>query len=119
MTRRNKPRRTRLEKLQNSWVKASEAERQAFLDWMRDETMHGARAGALDAIPLATGRYLTPVAARRILDRMKRDGLDFPAVNIALGLPEKDRSLARALVNGTSLRLAVIVSLEGWLRGNQ
>jgi lambda repressor-like predicted transcriptional regulator len=118
MPKNRKPRRTRLEKLQNSWLKASADERRQFLGWMQGLSGDGAEdAGAFPRMPapITTGRYLTPDAAARIRARLKARGMSLADLNREMDLGPDDPSLARALVARTSLRLSVVARLERWL----
>ncbi|MDK1377222.1 MULTISPECIES: hypothetical protein [unclassified Sinorhizobium] len=122
-----KPERTRLDKLKNSWTKATDNERNAFLSWL-------AARGALSTTvthssgpspsqraaeaPIASGRYLLPSAIAEIKAIMAKRRLQPEDVMQEIGFPPDDRSLAHALARGASLRLAVIAALEAWLRTN-
>lgn len=116
----SKPKRTRLEKLQNSWTKASVEERVRFLVWLRqqDDQAGGAGTGLGDLsgfAPIASGRYLLPSAISRIRARMAERGLSAADLMAEIGFERDDPSLARALEGNASLRLAVVAALEGWL----
>ncbi|WP_046120685.1 hypothetical protein [Ensifer aridi] len=124
-----KPERTRLDKLKNSWMKASDVERDSFLTWL-------AAKGALPAIattppvpspaadvrpagtPIASGRYLLPSTIAEIRTIMARRRLSPNDVMRELGFPPDGRPLARALTRNASLRLSVIAALEVWLKRN-
>lgn len=121
------PERTRLDKLKNSWTKATDSERDAFLSWL---TASGAlsttaarsfvpwpSASAVEA-PIASGRYLMPSAVAEIKAIMTKRRLKPGDVMQEIGFPPDDHSLAHALARGASLRLAVIAALETWLRRN-
>ncbi|MCL6705574.1 hypothetical protein M8R20_01045 [Pseudomonas sp. R2.Fl] len=109
--------RTRLEKLQNSWRKASDAERRQFLEWISGADADGSSLSRIeeDGIPIASGRYLTPQTIERIRAVMKRRSLTLGDLLQEIGLPPEDRSLARALARNSSLRLAVVEALRDWL----
>ncbi|HXV28817.1 MAG TPA: hypothetical protein VD840_00650 [Sinorhizobium sp.] len=117
------PKRTRLEKLKNSWAKATETERDAFLAWLaaagalpEPAISPGARSGEA---PIASGRYLLPSAIAAVKAAMARRQLTPGDVMREMGFPSDDgRPLARALGRNASLRLAVIAALETWLRTN-
>lgn len=116
----SKPKRTRLEKLQNSWTKASVEERVRFLVWLRqqDGQTDGAGAGLSDLpgfAPIASGRYLLPSAIGRIRTRMAERGLSAADLMAEIGFERDDPSLARALEGNASLRLSVVAALESWL----
>lgn len=98
----------RLSKLKKHWRKATSEERAAFAAWL------GLGEGQL---PIAAGRYLTPVTIARVRAEMTRRNLDLAALNRALGLEPGDPALARALLEGMPLRLSVIGALDGWLDG--
>lgn len=117
LTMAKKNERTRLEKLQNSWGKASDDERRQFLEWIGGvNTGVPSRAVAeADGIPIASGRYLTPQTIERIRAVMTRRSLTLDGLLLELGMPPTDRTLARALVRHASLRLTVIEALRGWL----
>ncbi|MBB4186867.1 hypothetical protein GGE07_003527 [Sinorhizobium terangae] len=123
-----KPERTRLDKLKNSWGKATDAERDAFLNWLAAKgalsTTAAAHspapspsAAAVEA-PIASGRYLLPSAITEIKAIMAQRRLKPGDVMQEIGFAPDDRSLAHALARGASMRLAVIAALEAWLRTN-
>ncbi|MBB4065789.1 hypothetical protein [Gellertiella hungarica] len=102
-----KQRKSRLAKLRKSWRKATPEERMQFLQWLGE--------APLAAAPLATGRYLTEESTRRIRERMTARGIDLAGLNRDLGLAPTDPAIARAMLEGKALRLAVIAALEEWL----
>lgn len=112
-----KSERTRLEKLQNSWRKASDDERRQFLEWIGSIDAGGPSISWVgdNGVPIASGRYLTPQTIGRIRAVMTRRSLTLDDLLLELGLPPNDRSLARALIRQASLRLAVIEALRNWL----
>ncbi|AUX78115.1 MULTISPECIES: hypothetical protein [Sinorhizobium] len=124
------PERTRIEKLKNSWAKATDAERDAFLIWLAAK---GARplAPRLTSpaptssdprpaqTPIASGRYLlasTIAEIKAIMDRRRMTPED---VMQEMGCEAEGRALSGALARGASLRLSVIAALEAWLRANR
>ncbi len=111
MPKSRKPKRTRLEKLQNSWVKASAEERDAFLAFIGKPQP----TGGLPTPSITTGRYLTADAAARIVARLKARKMSVGDLKEKLGLEADDRSLERALALKSSLRLSVVAGLEAWL----
>lgn len=116
----SKPKRTRLEKLQNSWTKATVEERVRFLVWLRQQNDepgegHGDLSSLAGFAPITSGRYLLPSAISRIRMRMAERGLSAADLMAELGFERDDPSLARALEGNASLRLAVVAALEGWL----
>ncbi|EHK76238.1 hypothetical protein SM0020_19607 [Sinorhizobium meliloti CCNWSX0020] len=118
-----KPERSRLEKLKNSWAKASDAERESFLAWLKSKGTLPATAppgaGPQPAeAPIASGRYLLPSTIAGIRTIMTRRGLKPADVMAEMGFPPDGRPLARALTRNVSLRLSVIAGLEAWLRRN-
>lgn len=115
MTKKSK--RTRLEKLQRSWRKASDAERRQFLEWIgaTDADVTPIARSEEEGVPIASGRYLTPQTIERIHAIMTRRSLTLGGLLQEIGLPSDDRSLARALTRHSSLRLAVIEALQDWL----
>ncbi|PST17316.1 hypothetical protein C7U60_19740 [Mesorhizobium plurifarium] len=118
-----RPERTRLEKLKNSWAKASDAERESFLAWLASEGALSAPAAASPSAdpaetPIASGRYLLPSAIAGIRTIMARRRLKPDDVMAEMGFPRDGRPLARALTRNASLRLSVIAGLEAWLRRN-
>jgi hypothetical protein len=118
-----KPERSRLEKLKNSWAKASDAERESFLAWLKSKGTLPATAPPDAApqpaeTPIASGRYLLPSAIAEIRTIMARRGLKPDDVMAELDFPPDGRPLARALTRNASLRLSVIAGLEAWLRRN-
>ncbi len=120
-----KPERSRLEKLKNSWCKASDAERESFIAWLASKgTLPAPPAAQPDAgpqpakTPIASGRYLLPSTIAEIRTIMARRRLKPDDVMAELGFPPDGRPLARALSSNASLRLSVIAGLEVWLRTN-
>ncbi|MGE6786508.1 hypothetical protein ACQKGL_28715 [Ensifer adhaerens] len=117
--------RTRLDKLKNSWTKASPAERETFLKWLSSS---GAVEGAAPqtqtdpplAVPqaIASGRYLLPETIAEIRAIMNRRRMRANDIMAEMGFAGDDLSLTRALSKGASLRLSVIAALETWLRNN-
>ncbi|THK38905.1 hypothetical protein EHS39_07735 [Ensifer sp. MPMI2T] len=122
-----KPERTRLDKLKNSWTKATDSERDIFLNWLMARGALSTTAAhpptaspsarAVEA-PIASGRYLLPSAIAEIKAIMAQRQLKPGDVMQEIGFPPDDHSLAHALARGASLRLAVIAALETWLRTN-
>lgn len=125
-----RPQRTRLEKLKNSWAKATPGEREGFLTWLAisgvlpaasassvatPASAHPLPAGA----PIASGRYLLPATITRIRAIMARRRLKPDDVMAEMGFLSDGQSLARALAKNASLRLAVIAGLEAWLRTHE
>ncbi|HEV7307130.1 hypothetical protein [Ensifer sp.] len=118
--------RTRLDKLKNSWVKASAAERQAFLVWLGAQ--EGGEASTIPpdrpppqraAAGIASGRYLLAETVAEIRAIMNRRRMRPNAIMAEMGFAADDMSLTRALAKGASLRLSVIAALEIWLRDNR
>lgn len=115
----SKQKRTRLEKLQNSWTKATVDERYQFLAWLRQDSASGASPGLSNLVtPIASGRYLLPSAVTRIRVLMAERGLTAGDVMAEIGFEPDDPSLARALDETASLRLSVVAALEIWLSAN-
>ncbi|MBP1887722.1 hypothetical protein [Sinorhizobium mexicanum] len=120
-----KPERTRLDKLKNSWTKATDSERDAFLNWLEARgalstapaysSAPSPSASAAEA-PIASGRYLLPSAIAEIKAIMAKRELEPEDVMQEIGFAADGRSLAQALARGASLRLAVIAALQAWLR---
>ncbi|MEY9168125.1 hypothetical protein ABIE78_006244 [Sinorhizobium fredii] len=123
------PERTRLEKLKNSWAKATESERDAFLTWVSATGASPATAASFSPppssdsrnaeTPIASGRYLLPSTIAEIQAIMVRRRLTPRDVMHEMGFDPDGQSLAGAIARGASLRLSVIAALEGWLRINQ
>ncbi|MBV2185726.1 MAG: hypothetical protein KUL88_14435 [Rhizobium sp.] len=112
----SKQKRTRLEKLQNSWTKATVEERCQFLAWLRPAGMSGdASHPSINVPPIASGRYLLPSAVARIRSIMAERGLTTADVMTEIGFEPDDPSLSRALDENASLRLSVVSALEFWL----
>lgn len=116
--------RSRLEKLQNSWAKATPAERYDFLSWISGAVDDGAEASDPTAAaasaggPIASGRYLLPPAIQRIRSVMAERGLTSSDVMAEMGFGRSGQPLKRAMDDGASLRLAVVAALERWLLAN-
>ncbi|SDA69033.1 hypothetical protein [Sinorhizobium sp. NFACC03] len=121
-----KDERTRLDKLKNSWSKASPAEREAFLMWLATkgagitaaQTESGPAHAAHPAPAIASGRYLLPETIGKIRAVMNRRRMRPNDIMAEMGFAPDDLSLTRALAKGASLRLSVIAALETWLREN-
>lgn len=112
----SKQKRTRLEKLQNSWMKATAEERFGFLCWLRQTDAAGDALGLSFATPpIASGRYLLPSAIARIRAIMAERSLCPADVMTEIGFEPDDPALARALDGNASLRLAIVAALEIWL----
>lgn len=112
----SKQKRTRLEKLQNSWEKATVEERNQFLAWLRQDSPAGASPDLTTVVtPIASGRYLLPSAVTRIRVLMAKRGLTAGDVMAEIGFEPDDHSLTRALDENASLRLAIVAALELWL----
>ncbi|WEX77244.1 hypothetical protein PYH37_005634 [Sinorhizobium numidicum] len=124
-----KPERSRLDKLKNSWAKATDTERDTFLTWLAATGAMPANATSFSTpsppanfrateTRIATGRYLLASTIAEIKTIMARRRLTPDDVMREMGFPSDDRSLARALGLNASLRLTVIAALEVWLRKN-
>jgi len=122
-----KPERSRLDKLKNSWTKATDAEHDAFLAWLaatgalpESKIARGSRSERArpEETPIASGRYLLPTAIAEIRATMARRKITPEDVMHEIGFASDGRALARALNWNASLRLAVIAALERWLREN-
>lgn len=117
-----KPERSRLEKLKNSWTKATDAERDAFLAWLgalpESKIASRSERARPEETPIASGRYLLPTAITEIRATMARRKITPEDVMHEMGFASDGRALARALNWNASLRLAVIAALERWLREN-
>ncbi|MBR0557249.1 hypothetical protein J5J10_16295 [Ciceribacter sp. L1K23] len=105
--------RTRLEKLQRSWTKASGEERRQFLEWIGHRSSGEAPATAAD--PIASGRYLTPRTISRVRIALAQRSMTLADLSTELGLRPGDLSLARAFARNASLRLRLIEALQQWL----
>lgn len=123
-----KAERTRLDKLKNSWTKASPAEREAFLRWLSTkgaaemiaaQTETDQPPSSRAAPGIASGRYLLPEAIADIRAVMNRRRIRPNDIMAEIGFASDDLSLTRALAKGASLRLSVIAALEIWLRDNK
>ncbi|OOG71995.1 hypothetical protein B0E45_09615 [Sinorhizobium sp. A49] len=125
-----KPQRTRLEKLKNSWAKATPGEREGFLTWLAisgvlPTASHSpvADTASLPPFPaggpIASGRYLLPSTITRIKAIMAKRRVKPDDVMGEMGFLSDGQSLARALAKNASLRLAVIAGLEAWLRTHE
>lgn len=130
--------RTRLQKLKNSWKKATDDDRRIFIAWLEEtdslllpastdrsfvlgkcvkaETPLPAPLSA--PVPIATGRYLLPATVERIKAIMIKRGLRPADVMGEMGFVAEDRSLTLALARNSSLRLSIIAALEKWLTAN-
>lgn len=122
-----KDERTRLDKLKNSWTKASPAERETFLKWLSSNGAVETAAPQAETDPpivahhvaaIASGRYLLPETIAEIRTIMNRRRMRANDIMAEMGFAGDDMSLTRALSKGASLRLSVIAALETWLRNN-
>ena len=112
----SKQKRTRLEKLQNSWTKATVEERCQFLAWLRSAGMSGDDSDlSINVPPIASGRYLLPSPVVRIRSIMAERGLTTADVMTEIGFEPDDPSLSRGLDENASLRLSIVAALELWL----
>ena len=119
-----KPKRSRLQKLQNSWGKSSPKERADFLLWLKGadaglgQSGTEADASVRSEVPIASGRYLTAPTITRIKQIMAARGMSHADVMLELGFSPEDRALQQALDNSASLRLAMVAALAAWLGEN-
>ncbi|MBZ7923560.1 hypothetical protein LAC81_17365 [Ensifer adhaerens] len=120
-----KDERTRLDKLKNSWTKASPTERETFLKWLSSNGAIEMASHEVDpppashpAAPIASGRYLLPETIADIRAIMNRRRMRANDIMAEMGFAGDDMSLTRALSKGASLRLSVIAALETWLRND-
>jgi hypothetical protein len=125
-----KERRDRLDDLKAAWTKASRGEQDDFLKWLGGSGQTQAQQPVKTAAPsspsfvgprasaIAAGRYLLPHAAARIEDIMIRRKIRPTDIMAEMGFERRDTTLARALIHGSSLRLAVIAALETWIAEN-
>ena len=120
-----KDERTRLDKLKNSWTKASPTERETFLKWLSSNggpdglAPHAHIDPPLAAPPaIASGRYLLPETIAEIRTIMNRRRMRANDIMAEMGFAGDDLALTRALSKGASLLLSVIAALETWLRNN-
>ena len=118
-----RPERTRVQKLKNSWKKASPKERQEFATWL---TLAGDIAlptqgshSAFSNAPIANGRYLLPQTISRMEAIMTAQGMTPADVMQDMGFGANDRTLLRAMARKTCLRLKVIEALARWLRSHE
>jgi hypothetical protein len=120
-----KPRgRTPLAKLHKHWKRASPEERQAFLDHVgcpqsarpdERQAQHEKKGDTL----IANGRYLLPATVRRIEAIMVARRIGPAEVVEELGFADQAVALTRALTQQSSLRLAIIAALTGWIEANE
>jgi hypothetical protein len=125
-----KKRRDRLDDLKAAWTKASRGEQDDFLTWLGGIAMPQPQSPGKAAVPsspsfvgprasaIAAGRYLLPHAAARVENIMIRRKMKPADIMAEMGFDRRDTTLARALIHGSSLRLAVIAALETWLAEN-
>lgn len=118
-----RPERSRVQKLKNSWKKATPKERQEFVNWLTAEgetdlpprTKPSLRPEA----PIANGRYLLPQTIQRLEAIMTARGITPAEVMQDMGFGANDRSLLRAMARKTCLRLKVIEALKAWLQAQE
>lgn len=104
--------RTPLHELKNAWMKASVAERSAFVKWLKTGTR------SASATVVAVDRRLTHGAKHRIAVIMDRRRLKMGDVMRELGFKPLNASLGRALLSGTRIQQDLIAALESWLIKN-
>jgi hypothetical protein len=118
-----RPERTRVQKLQNSWKKATPKEREAFARWLAAEgqAMLASQTQPPEPsdAPIANGRYLLPQAIVRIEAIMTARRITPVQVMQEMGFGAHDRSLLRAMARKTCLRLKVIEALQRWLETHE
>ncbi|UJQ93352.1 hypothetical protein [Mariluticola halotolerans] len=108
--------RTPLHELKNAWGKASRAEQQDFLSWLR---LGAASLGGTSAAsPIALNAYLQPWAKKRIEEIFATRGLKMGDVMDEMGFERLNPSLGMALNRDSSLRPAMIAALEKWIADN-
>lgn len=125
--------RTRLDEMKNAWEKASSAERNDFIAWLRNWRRSAAAASApipapatapaAASPPIASGavavhRYLQPWAEARIRHIMSVRNLGSGEVMDELGFKRLDPSLGTALHRATRLQPSMISAIERWLLAN-
>lgn len=110
--------RTRLDELKNAWEKATNAERKAFITWLRSASTTPAAAPATTSGPIAIDQRLQPWAKARILHIMSVRGLKVGNVMDETGFKRLDASLGMALRGNTKLRPSMISALGRWLAAN-
>jgi hypothetical protein len=114
--------RSRVQEMQNAWLKASSAERKEFERWLRAQTgtaprpstMTTAAAGTL----VAVNRRLEPWAKLRIETIIKKRHLSMGDVMAELDFPRRNGSLGNALSQGTRLQPGMLAALEKWIFNN-
>lgn len=116
--------RTPLDKLYKHWKRASPEERQAFLDHLglsrpvqpeEGTAPHHKTGGML----IANGRYLLPETVTRIRTILVARRIGPAELAEEIGFVDQAVPLARALTRQSSLRLAVIAALTGWIATNE
>jgi hypothetical protein len=105
-----------LQELKNSWRKASAAERQEFIRWIRTGTRHSASTSL--SVPIAVDGQLAPWAKGRINTIVRKRSLRTGGVMRELGFSPLDASLGRALSRGSRLQATLLTALEKWLTAN-
>lgn len=125
-----RPERNRLQKLQNSWTKADSQTREQFLHWLEDQGHLPAQTSIpittgqenthatphSQDMPIANGRYLLVPTIARLEEIMNRRNIKPADIMQEMGFDPNDRSLLKAIVRKTSLRLKLIQALENWLK---
>ncbi|OLP45459.1 hypothetical protein BJF95_18250 [Rhizobium oryziradicis] len=118
-----RPERTRVQKLKNSWKKATPKERQEFVNWLTAEGETDlppqTKPSPLPEAPIANGRYLLPQTIQRMEAIMTARGITPAEVMQDMGFGANDRSLLRAMARKTCLRLKVIEALKVWLQAQE
>jgi hypothetical protein len=116
-----KPKRSRLQKLQNSWEKSSAEERADFMRWLEASGVSARQAApaTMSEAPIASGRYLTSSTVARVKATMAVRAVSAEEVMAELGFGPDDPSLGRAMDDSASLRLVIVAALEKWLAAHE
>jgi hypothetical protein len=101
--------RTRLHELKNAWTKATKAERDEFVLWIKSSRSLASRA-AIDS----AGR-LTPWGKQQVKAIMDRRHLRMGDLLSELGLNRLNPSIGQALARDTRLAAAVATVLQRWI----
>lgn len=114
--------RSRVQEMQNAWIKASPVERKEFERWLHVQTgtapRPSATTSAAPGTPVAVNRRLEPWAKSRIETIIGRRHLSMGDVMTELGFPRRNGSLGSALSQGTRLQPGMLAALEKWIFDN-
>lgn len=105
--------RTRLHELKSAWEKASAAERQEFVEWLKTTIPNN--KVSLPRPAFTSDHHLEPWAKERIQKILTSRGITPRSIRDQVGIAAKDTSLESALRGSRILRQSVREKIDRWL----